>query len=707
MTVESYDAETLADPRVRVLLERYAALTGARLDEIDRDLVELVLPPAEQAFFATDRGREARLIRLALSLYALEHHPDAEMAVVGSGFFECLVEAIRHRGWRYCHGVVPPDGPASAGAPKLTVPIANGQVESASSRVSLHRVGRLLARVMVRAGAETEEHLVSGALFDLGAGVPVPPPIAELCEGLVAGDVKALALDAVPAAAPRSSALPETSLGRMVEDLETRMSDVIQRRKAGAAQSLRAELARLDRYYDELLSQDFGAGASRRAAIEREREKRHAEEERRHAVRVTVHPMQLEEWLLLTQRAEWVCLSETGHRGTVVAQRYASGGDEWSIACARCGTAPRSIVVCYESHAACADCGSICSVCGDGFCHDHGIAACHVDGAPACAQHVARCPSCRREHCTAHQGVCADTEHVACSSCLAPCAVCGRVICESHATESWEDAPLGSRRLCPVCVVYCEGKTSEPVGRDEAVRCASCENFVCREHQSECVVDRAVHCSKHLRRSDHSRRLVCESHRGACYQEPAAILASDEVFSCVQCGGSVCGRHSDICVGHGQRFCHSHLEPLLDTKGEFGCIEHHSVCHVDGGSFSLGATSPCPICTKATCRTHLPRCKWCGRRVCKVELGSERRCVTCGKLSDATDIPDDLLAASLAANGGQSVRARAWRVGRDAGHRVVEADLGWTRRIVFTVAHGDLRPSSVMRHSLFGARRVG
>jgi hypothetical protein len=96
--------------------------------------------------------------------------------------------------------------------------------------------------------------------------------------------------------------------------------------------------------------------------------------------------------------------------------------------------------------------------------------------------------------------------------------------------------------------VYCEGKSHEPVGRDEAVRCASCEQFVCATHQAACVVDQLVHCSTHLRRADGSRRLVCEQHRGECAHEAGVVFASDEVAPCPSCGQSVCAAHAGSCV---------------------------------------------------------------------------------------------------------------------------------------------------------------
>ncbi len=483
------------------------------------------------------------------------------------------------------------------------------------------------------------------------------------------------------------------------------MADALGRWQADADRSLKAELARLDRYYDAMAAQDELRGKVGGDALESERKRRRADEERRHRLKASVCPVQLEQWDVLAQRARWTLVSQAGVRAEVAARRYLNGGGGWELGCPMCSVAPQSLTVCYEGHAACHACADVCSACGEGFCREHGITACAVAGEPACARHTACCPSCRRQHCTVHQGTCGETDHPACTACLSPCAVCGKVVCATHATIAAEDSPRGARTLCPACVVHCEGRTSEPVGRDEAVGCASCEQWVCAAHQNACALDGRVHCSKHLRRSDHSRRLVCESHRGTCETEPGTILASDEVFRCVQCERSMCGGHSDVCAGHRERFCAEHLKPLLDTQGEFGCDEHHSVCHVDGRTFSVTGTTACPVCEKRTCRSHFLRCRSCGRAVCRRDVGNERLCATCGKLDPVSDLGDDLIAASLAANGGQPLRAKGWRLARDATDRVVEADLGWTRRVVFSVRHGEGRPGSVMRHSVLGSRR--
>src|SRR2546430_7336633 len=88
----------------------------------------------------------------------------------------------------------------------------------------------------------------------------------------------------------------------------------------------------------------------------------------------------------------------------------------------RCGCDWSSDVCSSDlDHCGCEACSSRCSVCAEDFCGDHGIAQCRVDEQPACDEHVRVCPSCRLQHCTAHEGVCAEDGHTACSACLAPC----------------------------------------------------------------------------------------------------------------------------------------------------------------------------------------------------------------------------------------------------------------------------------------------
>lgn len=75
------------------------------------------------------------------------------------------------------------------------------------------------------------------------------------------------------------------------------------------------------------------------------------------------------------------------------------------------------------------------------------------------------------------------------------------------------------------------------------------------------------------------------------------------------------------------------------------------------------------------------------------------------KLLLTDEPPDGVVAASVAANGGQPLKGVQWRLARDSSHLVAEIDLGWSRRLVFSVRHGDNAPDTVVRHSLLGSSR--
>jgi hypothetical protein len=148
------------------------------------------------------------------------------------------------------------------------------------------------------------------------------------------------------------------------------------------------------------------------------------------------------------------------------------------------------------------------------------------------------------------------------------------MVCGGHAVRS-ADAETGNERtLCERCVVYCEGRRSEPVARDEAVACASCERFVCERHQARCDVDGKVHCSAHLARTERSRRLVCETDRATCEHEPEAIVAADEVRRCETCDRASCTEHAAACAADGAWHCLEHLTPLEGRLGEYACARH-------------------------------------------------------------------------------------------------------------------------------------
>ena len=639
------DADPLADSGLRPLLESYCRLAGVKQAALAPDLTTLSLPQAERPFF-----RDRASLRVAFSLDALERDPDADIAVLGSPFLSQLIGAIRARAAHLSLGLIAPTLPAPSDPidVELTIPVRDGTAQLGATRSAVHPVGRLSARVVLRAGAGVEEAVVESDVYDLSAGVRLSDDLVAAFRDLEAGRV-APADPSVAAAAARIPARQPTELLELLlAHLRDKSAERVAARRALAEQELAAELGRLDRYFESILKEQTDPEAV--GTVTALAERRRTEEIRRSQVKAVVHPLQLIEADVLIQRAEWRLESAPPrrHHATFSAQRPlgSAGAAPWSMACPQCGRPPALLVICRHDHCACEACSHRCSVCAEDFCADHGIAQCRVDAQPACDEHVRVCPSCRLEHCTAHQGLCTEGDgHPACSACLAPCGNCGRVVCNRHAEQSHAAAPKGSRRLCAACLKYCEGGTKEPVGVDEVAQCASCGKSVCTAHQAVCAVDGQAHCAPHLRRTDKSQRLVCARHRAGCAHEPGALFAVDEVGTC-------------------------------------------------------------PICARGACQSHRAACEHCGRRVCTADLSVEsRRCATCAQLAAVSDLPQAVVAAALAATGSGPKPSRRWRMARDRSHLVVELDLGWRQTAVVTLRRGDNVPDGVVKHSPLRLKR--
>ena len=645
-------AEPLADARIGPLIERYCRL--ARVKRATggaggNDLHELHLPPSERRFF-----RDRERLRVAFSLAALEREPEAEIAVLGSPFLSQLLEAIRARAARLSLGLIAPASPPAKRRAQvaLSIPVRDGKALSGKVQSAVHPVGRLTARVVVRAGAAVEEAVVESDVCDLSTGAPVARDVADQFHEREAGRIEAADPSRVAKIKAVAARRPEELLRLLVGNLREKSAERVAARRGAAEQQLAVAVARLDRYFATILADQTDAAGE--AAVRALAERRRNEEVRRNQVRAMVHPLQLVEATVLIQRGEWQLEGTGKHRATLSAQRSAAGAGDWIFACPQCGTPPETLVVCTHDHCACTACSYRCSVCAADFCVEHGIAQCRVDGEPACAEHVRSCPSCQVQYCTAHEGICSEGDHTACSLCVQPCASCSRLVCNEHAEQTRADAPKGSRRLCAACVRQCAGGSNESVGVDEVTQCSSCGESVCTAHQAVCDVDQQVHCSRHLRRAEASRRLVCARHQGTCAYEGVALFASDEVESC-------------------------------------------------------------PLCGKDTCAAHRAACGYCGRRVCTVDLGKMeaglgrrqdfRRCSTCARLAADGAAPAEVIAAAFRAAGEERRASRRSRIARDHSHSIVELDLGLSRKTVVVLRHGDLEAESVVRHSLLGSKR--
>lgn len=700
---EPLDHETLGDRQLRELIERYVSLSGATLAELGPHLYELKVPAGDRQAF----GNRAT-IRLAFSVEAVQADGEAEMAIVGGMFVEQLIDAVRGRGARFQAGRIGAAAPEGAEHPPLPIKVRRGTAGEARSSFALHCVGRLTARVVIRAGTMLEEHLVESGVFDTTTGLLMNPDVAAECERQLTSAPRGETAPEVPVSPARPA---KELVQRMLADLERNLAPQLAGLTEKASRELAQEVGRIERYYESLLEDVGGRGTDvpnkeSRRVFQAERDRRVAEERDRHQVRATVHPVQLTEWVVLVQRVDWPLASTAGHRGVVTAQRVLAGDRTWLLGCPTCGTPrPTELAVCRHGHTACATCARDCGVCEAAFCREHGVAACHVDGRPACEEHARTCASCLRPHCSAHEGECWDGGHPACTSCLGACATCGRMVCDRHARLSLASAPRGARRFCADCARTCEGGSNEVVGPDEVTGCASCERVVCEQHQARCAVDGKVHCSRHLRRTDRSRRLVCEQDRAACTYEPAAVFAADEVGACTTCGALACGTHAAKCVEDLALHCRAHMSELMDRHGEMACEKHRTTCHVDGAAFSLTGTKECPVCGRRSCQRHTQACVSCGRGVCASDVRTAGLCTTCSTLA-VLDEPTDAMIAAANRLFGEAGKAKSWRSARDASHLIVEADLGWTRKVTFAMRHGADRAELAYSRSMLGSRKL-
>jgi hypothetical protein len=682
--------DVIVDRRILDLIREYLKASRGELHVIQDDLVRIRVAPADARFFNNRLDHT-----LALSVTAMQRHPESELPVIGSAFWNSLLRAIRERGHRRVRGCLPISVTSPPSTPEFRIEGATAELLDCVREQ--RRLLRLSTRLTLAAGTTVEEELVESDVIDLTSGTRIGPWIADQWtlgshNGEIAAAENSTTTDIVPA---------------LVAGIEQRVAERLQSLQQEADRALKEEFARIDRYYAAVrqeLREDRGPGTAGEAAIEREHAKRRAEETRRYQLRIDVEPVQVEECTVVAERARWRLTSPVGRSAELMAHRYLSGPGDWEIRCPCCRASPEAVTVCRAGHAAGVECINHCTVCNDAFCTEHGHSSCAVDGKPVCSEHGSICFSCERVHCTAHQATCTETGHIGCSDCVHACESCGRMICRRHGNSTRPDAPRGERFLCKDCITWCEGSTSEPVGVDESALCFTCGKHICLRHQVLCEVDRKPHCSKHLRRADRSRRFICEQHRADCAREPGVIFASDEVITCVKCGTACCARHSASCLDDQAWYCDEHVSALTDVQA-FACEEHQSRCHIDDRVFSLRGTLRCEICGKNTCRTHRRRCAICGAEICQKDLakGSDR-CVSCSQLKSTTDVPHEVVSAAMRLVEPGSIKR--WDIARDGGRYVVDLHLGWTRHIVFTVPHGGAEPLRARRISLLGSTPI-
>src|SRR3989441_6307524 len=80
----------------------------------------------------------------------------------------------------------------------LPVSVKDGTAQRRKAGLAAHPIGRLIARVVLRAGAAVEEAVVESDVFDLSTGTRTSDDVAGLFHNLEARLVKPAAADEIP-----------------------------------------------------------------------------------------------------------------------------------------------------------------------------------------------------------------------------------------------------------------------------------------------------------------------------------------------------------------------------------------------------------------------------------------------------------------------------------------------------------------------------
>jgi hypothetical protein len=98
-------------------------------------------------------------------------------------------------------------------------------------------------------------------------------------------------------------------------------------------------------------------------------------------------------------------------------------------------------------------------------------------------------------------------------------------------------------------------------------------------------------------------------------------------------------------------------------------------------------------------------CDNCRRRICVADFADTVKvCATCARLETVAEPTDAILFAAINLRGNDAGSPKRWKIARDARHVLVELELGWTRRIVMAVRHGEQRAQSAVSHSALGSK---
>src|SRR5439155_21478688 len=101
----------------------------------------------------------------------------------------------------------------------MPVPVRDGTARRRKSALATHTVGRLLARIVLRAGAVVEETVIESAVIDLATGARADDQVTAMFADLEKRRIAPADVGDVPAAVPVPARPPAEMLQLLLSDL--------------------------------------------------------------------------------------------------------------------------------------------------------------------------------------------------------------------------------------------------------------------------------------------------------------------------------------------------------------------------------------------------------------------------------------------------------------------------------------------------------
>jgi len=391
---------------------------GALADLPRHDLVELLLPED----MATSLGTSG-FLRLALTPETAKATAEATYLAYGSDLLDRLIALARsgeHVGRWYVTGLAQPvKNLRQELTRRVKFPNAWLNPSIQQDELQYHYAVAFWFRV-VYLSHEKREALHSIAL-DLHTGRRVNLP-ALLLETLDQEGNPTTAVAPFWTPATASTPLDLAAALTLAQEraailLQHDLADTLSTASQRAARRLEEAQARLHVFYDDLSktlerrrqrAEDEERGAALAAkieAVQAERQKKLAEAEEQHRLRVTLRLVAA----ALIARPMMTTQVYVENRFAKVALPIAwdpVAKDLSLPVCQVCGQATDRLHLCASGHLVCPDDALHCSACTRELCRSCGVATCVVCHQPLCSRHQMVCPTCGQITCQEHQEQC-------------------------------------------------------------------------------------------------------------------------------------------------------------------------------------------------------------------------------------------------------------------------------------------------------------